>query len=121
MILSRVEVAALVSLTILAMASPAISKDGNRHSGRGHQPRQEQSIVGTGGLPSVVPGIGTFVGSISAVRIKGNGVFIAVDRGSRSTAVAYRAPKARIIEVAAENTDDACSLEAGVCVIRLKN
>ena len=71
------------------------------------------------GLPSVVPGIGTFAGSVSAARVRGNGIYFAVE-GSRSDVVSYRPPVAKIIEVEAEMEDSACSYEAGVCVIRLR-
>lgn len=117
--LSRVKVSALISIAMLAAAGQASSGESHdrfRHAARHH----EQAVIGSAGLPSVVPGIGTFVGSISAVRIKGNGVFVAVNRSPRPQAVVYRAPKSRIIEVSAENPDDACRFESGVCVIRLK-
>lgn len=87
------------------------------HHQRGHDHRQD--IVGGAGLPSVVPGIGTFAGSISAARVRGNGIYFAVE-GSRSDVVSYRPPVAKIIEVEAEMEDSACSYEAGVCVIRLR-
>ncbi|ODS58372.1 MAG: hypothetical protein ABS40_02190 [Agrobacterium sp. SCN 61-19] len=93
---------------------------GEQHD-RGHYKSQGQAVIGSNGLPSVIPGIGTFVGSVSGLRIKGNGVFLAIDRGLRPQVIAYRAPKAKIIEISAENPDEACSFEAGVCVIRPKN
>jgi hypothetical protein len=65
-----------------------------------------------------VPGVGTFVGNLSAVQIKGNGIFIAVDRRPTRSKAAAPAPKAQIIEISAENEESACSFEAGVCVIR---
>ncbi|THV22390.1 hypothetical protein [Peteryoungia ipomoeae] len=118
--LSCVKVWVLAPLAILAVAFPASSgeRDHRHHRQGGHH--KEQSVIGSAGLPSVVPGIGTFVGSISAVRIKGNGVFVAVNRTPRSLVVDYRPPKARIIEVSAENTDEACHFQAGVCIIRPK-
>ncbi|PPJ45300.1 hypothetical protein C0075_05930 [Rhizobium sp. KAs_5_22] len=90
----------------------------------GHSPhspdrgRQHQdAVVGGAGLPSVVPGIGTFAGSISAVRVRGSGIYFAIE-GSRSDVIKYRPPAAKIIEIDAEMDDSACSYEAGVCVIR---
>lgn len=76
-----------------------------------------QAVVGGAGLPSVVPGIGTFAGSISAVRVRGSGMYFAIE-GSRSGVIPYRPPVARIIGIDAEMDDSACSYEAGVCVIR---
>ena len=83
--------------------------------GHGHPHRR--AVVGGAGLPSVVPGIGTFAGSISAVRVRGSGIYFAIE-GSRSDVIPYRPPVARIIEVDAQMDDSACSYEAGVCVIR---
>lgn len=95
---------------------------GERHDrGHGHYKSRGQAVIGSNGLPSVIPGIGTFVGSVSGLRIKGNGVFLAIDRGLRPQVIAYRAPKAKIIEISTENPDEACSFEAGVCVIRPRN
>ncbi|WP_454289162.1 hypothetical protein [Rhizobium arsenicireducens] len=85
----------------------------------GHDRPYQQSIVGGAGLPSVVPGIGTFAGSISAVRVRGAGIYFAIE-GSRGDVISYRPPTAKIIEINAETDDSACSYEAGVCVIRPK-
>ncbi|GEO85735.1 MULTISPECIES: hypothetical protein [Alphaproteobacteria] len=75
------------------------------------------AVVGGAGLPSVVPGIGTFAGSISAVRVRGTGIYFAIE-GSRRKMITYRPPVAKIIEVGADMENSACSFEAGVCVIR---
>lgn len=106
--------------TLLLASSATLVEAGDWHHRyeRHHHHGRTQAIIGTDGLPSVVPGIGTFSGGISALRIKGNGVFIAVDGGVAPQVIDYRAPKAKIIEVSAENQDEACSFEAGVCVIR---
>lgn len=83
----------------------------------GHGRPHRDAVVGGAGLPSVVPGIGTFAGSISAVRVRGSGIYFAIE-GSRSDVMSYRPPVAKIIEIDAEMEDNACSYEAGVCVIR---
>lgn len=112
----------LTAATIALISSTGIGLAGDRHHrGHGHHKSQGQAVIGSNGLPSVIPGIGTFVGSVSGLRVKGNGVFLAIDRGLRPQIIAYRAPKAKIIEISAENPDEACSFEAGVCVIRPKN
>lgn len=85
--------------------------------GHGHGHPHSDTVVGGAGLPSVVPGIGTFAGSISAVRVRGSGVYFAIE-GSRGDIITYRPPAAKIIEIDAEMDDSACSYEAGVCVIR---
>lgn len=104
----------------LFVGATQLSAGEYRHSGhpdRSYDRHYQQSVVGGAGLPSVVPGIGTFAGSISAVRVRGSGVYFAIE-ASRSDVVTYRPPAARIIEVDAEMDDSACSYEAGVCVIR---
>ncbi len=68
------------------------------------------------GLPSVIPGIGTYAGSISALRVPGAGIYFMIERSGYKQARPHLAPKARIIKVEAH--DSACRYEAGVCVIR---
>lgn len=111
-------IAGTLSLYLDAPQLSAGEYSHSRHPHRtGHDRHHQQSVVGGAGLPSVVPGIGTFAGSISAVRVRGAGIYFAIE-GSRSDVVTYRPPVARIIEVDAEMSDSACSYEAGVCVIR---
>ena len=114
--LSRVALASVVAVLL----APTLASAGDRTMDRPkpNHNHHERSIIGSDGLPSVVPGVGTFVGNLSAVRIKGNGIFIAIDRRTTHRSVAAPAPKAQIIEISAENEDGACSFEAGVCVIR---
>ena len=114
--LSRVALASALTLLLASTVASAGDRatDRDRHNDHHH----ERGIVGSDGLPSVIPGVGTFVGNLSAVRIKGNGIFIAVDRPATRRNMATPAPKAQIIEISAENEDSACSFEAGVCVIR---
>ena len=112
----------LTAATILLISSMNIAEAGDmRDRGHGHHHDRGEAVIGSNGLPSVIPGIGTFVGSISGIRIKGNGVFFAIDRKARPQVTAYRAPKAKIIEISDENPEEACAFEAGVCVIRPKN
>jgi hypothetical protein len=110
-------VALASALTLLFAFNLASAGDRKKDRPRQHH-HHERGIIGSDGLPSVVPGVGTFVGNLSAVRIKGNGIFIAVDRRATHRNVVVPSPKAQIIEISAENEDGACSFEAGVCVIR---
>lgn len=117
---------AATALAIALGSTIGISEAGERYDrhGRhhhGHDHGRRDAVIGSNGLPSVIPGIGTFAGSISGLRIKGNGVFFAIDRAPTSKVIVHRAPIAKIIEISAENPDQACSFEAGVCVIRPKN
>ncbi|MCL6707378.1 hypothetical protein M8R20_10235 [Pseudomonas sp. R2.Fl] len=117
--LSRISLGFAVGAALAALASSSFAGEHSRrhhhhHGGFAHHGR---AVVGGDGLPSVVPGLGTFAGSIAAVRVKGNGIYFASDISARKAAP-YQAPKARIIEVSQENPQSACSFEAGVCVIR---
>lgn len=76
-------------------------------------------LYGGNGLPSWVPGIGTFAGDISAVADFGNGVYISTGGpffGERQ--VAPPPPDAKIIVVKPDMKNGGCSIENGVCVIR---
>lgn len=113
---------AVMALTVLLGSAVGIAEAGERYGRhQAHHHGRGQAIIGGNGLPSVIPGIGTFAGSISGLRIKGNGVFFAIDRDARPQVATYRAPKAKIIEISEENHEESCSFEAGVCVIRPKN
>lgn len=80
------------------------------------------AIDGGYDFPSVVPGLGTYAGSLSAYQEPGNGIYFS-QAGSYSyfaengpeTAPAER-PK--IIVVSPQANASACSWEQGVCVIR---
>ena len=86
---------------------------------RHHQDRMNhQEVIGGDGLPSILPGIGTYVGAVSAVSVRGNGIYFAVDNAALLGPTVILAPKAKIIEVDLEGDSSACSYEAGVCVIR---
>lgn len=86
------------------------------HDGRNHREPIDASVTAASGLPTVIPGIGTYAGAISGVNIRGVGNYFFVDRGPRVVLAPVLAPKARIIVV--DGNDNACSYEAGVCVIR---
>lgn len=87
----------------------------NRHVSSHHD---GGAVIGGNGLPSVVPGLGTFAGSLTAVRVKGTGIYMAIEKWPVNSRNTYQPPKAKIIEIDAETGDAACSFEAGVCVIR---
>jgi hypothetical protein len=87
-----------------------------------HKPdrHRDRDQVGGNGLPSVVSGLGTFAGSLSALRVRENGLYFAsaVDGKDRARET-HLAPRARIMSVGAqENAGNGCAYEAGVCVIR---
>ncbi|WP_137129394.1 hypothetical protein [Rhizobium sp. FY34] len=95
-----------------------------RHDGQNRQ----RDVVGGDGLPSVVGGLGTFSGGISAVRLKGNGIYIASDVDiTRDPRLPFGAPSVKIITVAEDFADtqfdasNACAYENGICIIRGSN
>jgi hypothetical protein len=110
----------LVTTTALLIGLPVLAADysKDRRPHHGHRP---STTFSTGGLPSYVRGVGTFSGAISALKVKGNGIYFGFNGGlsrSRSSVSAPLAPKARIINVSAKTLGSECSYEAGVCVIR---
>lgn len=95
--------------------------DGNRwggHEGRHrHRHGGGQPVYGGDGLPSIIPGLGTYAGSISALRVRGNGIYFHIDdMGGDVESPMVPAPVARIIRVGEHKNP--CSYESGVCVIR---
>lgn len=112
---------ALIAALVCAVSLPALAGDRRQSHGRDHHSHgghgTNPGIAGSG-LPSVLPGIGTYAGSVSTVSFRGVGTYFAIDHSGRRTRTVLLAPKALIIEVDAETSDAACSYEAGVCVIR---
>ncbi|MBB4065231.1 hypothetical protein [Gellertiella hungarica] len=85
------------------------------HHGHHHHPLPP-SYGGGYGLPTIVPGLGTFAGSITALRVRGVGTYFYVEGLGSSRTPMQPTPKAKIINVKAAK--DPCSYENGVCVIR---
>lgn len=114
-LLSAMTVALLVSTAALAgeWGIDGASRDGwNRH----HHHNPPPSYGGGYGLPTIVPGLGTFAGTISALRVRGVGTYFYVEGFGGTKRDMIPAPKAKIISVETER--DPCSYESGVCVIR---
>ncbi len=104
---------------VLASAPLQAGNDRFYNSSRHLPPRHDGgAVIGGNGLPSVIPGLGTFAGSLSAVRVKGTGIYMAIENWPVDRSRTYQPPKAKIIEINAETSDAACAYEAGVCVIR---
>lgn len=109
--------------SMIALAVPVMAAE-NYNTYRHHNPDRyaRQEVVGGNGLPSHIPGIGTYAGSVSGVRFKGNGIYF-YNEGRpaysqvKSTSQTL-APKAKIIHVNSRTKGAECSYEAGVCVIR---
>jgi hypothetical protein len=100
-------------------------RDHGRHTDRGYGGGE---YVGGDGLPSIIPGVGTFAGGISAMRVRGNGIYFSSDLGSTGEAgrrsIGLQPKIIHIDEDVASGeflAYDDCRYEAGVCVIRGTN
>ncbi|TRB04798.1 hypothetical protein EXN61_17870 [Agrobacterium tumefaciens] len=121
MLQRRIAALTMMVAGVIFTAMPSAAAE-DFHSRHDYRHRQSQTSFSTDGLPSTLPG-GTYVGAISALRIRGNGNYFAIDggfaqRGAGDTTAAQLAPKAKIINVHAESAGDACAYEHGVCIIR---
>jgi hypothetical protein len=85
-----------------------------------HDRNHGRDQIGGEGLPSVISGLGTFAGSLSALRVRGNGIYFASDfTRTGNPGETLLAPRPKVISVGVpENAGQACAYEAGVCVIR---
>lgn len=111
-----------ISISLLALlASGVASAQAGEFRHRFHHYGQgwQEGAAGVNGLPVHIRGIGTFAGSITATRIHGNGVYIAIAPGLSGEHVSV-APRVKIINVSETPEKDNCSMEHGVCVIRAK-
>ncbi|TQN58822.1 hypothetical protein FLX27_24625 [Agrobacterium tumefaciens] len=121
MLQRRIATLVMMSAGVVFTAVPAATAED--FNGRHHyQQRQSQVSFSTDGLPSTLSG-GTYVGAISALRVRGNGNYFAIGGGlsrrvAATTTATPLAPKAKIINVRAATAGNACAYEHGVCVIR---
>ncbi|MCD2175477.1 hypothetical protein [Rhizobium sp. C4] len=108
---------ALLALLVSGLASAEAGEFRHRfhHYGQGWQ----EGAAGVNGLPVHIRGIGTFAGGITATRIHGNGVYIAIAPGLTGEPAAP-AQRVKIINVSENPEKDNCSMEHGVCVIRAR-
>ena len=120
MFLYRITCGLVASIAAISVSVTAVAAGdfGSRHNFGHHQ-----TAVGSNGLPSIIPRLGTFSGAISALRVRGNGNYFAIDNGLSRAGQDRRegvtlAPKARIIHVDAQSIGSACAYDKGVCIIR---
>jgi len=96
-----------------AMApSASMAGDWHRHH---HRHYDEPIYIAPNGLPTHIRGLGTFVGGISAVRIRGVGNYFYIEPNVASQMQNTLRPRAKIVYPA---NGAGCSMENGVCVIR---
>ncbi len=109
-----------ISFALLALLASGVTSaeagEFRRHHGNGWQ----EGAAGVNGLPTHIRGIGTFAGGITATRIHGNGVYIAIAPGIGQAPATGAAPRAKIVNVTEgqDQNNDLCSMDHGVCVIR---
>ena len=102
----------------LILVTAAVAGNGrDRHKHRHHRDHDRGFSSIDSRLPTQIRGIGTYVGGFSAVRDKGNGIYFYIE-GSKADGPVELAPVAKIINVLDQPAGNACSWEAGVCVIR---
>jgi hypothetical protein len=110
------------ALVLIMFTASALAGSSDSNYQRGHRDRHHD-YIGDNGLPSIIQGVGTFAGSLSAMRVRGNGTYVYADGLRPSFATHDIAPKAKIITVGEDfkgalSAHDGCSYESGVCVIR---
>ena len=113
-----------ISIALLALlASGVATAEAEEFRHRFHHYGQgwQEGAAGVNGLPTHIRGIGTFAGGITATRIHGNGVYIAIAPGITGAPALGPTPRAKIISVTeTQDNKDICSMDHGVCVIRPK-
>jgi hypothetical protein len=97
----------------------SFASDSRHHGHRGHHDRHRDWVPAYGGgygVPVVIPGLGTYAGSVSALKVRGNGTYYYAEGfGCESEEPPRLAPMAKIVDATREAP---CSYENGVCVIR---
>lgn len=113
----------LVSLSCLAMAGSAVAGERLRHQGRHDGKDRHHAMTGHHVMkvrvPSynIIPGTGTYSGSIRVFHVAGIGTSTYLE-GSRGPVLRREPVVLKIINVDSASLAAACSMEAGVCVIR---
>lgn len=139
MVSRRLGLAGAMSALFL-LTYPALAEDGHTGFGsalRGDRPHHGQhrgehhrrhgghhvTIGGGYGVPSIIPHVGTYAGTISALHVRGIGTYYyaegfgppaGADQGN--TVPVDSAPASKMIDV--NKRKNPCSFEGGVCVIR---
>jgi hypothetical protein len=107
----------LFFLAACALTAPTAALAGEWHH-RGHDGGryyQDENQYSPNGLPTHIKGLGTFVGGISGVRVRGVGNYFYIQPSVANQVPVILRPKATVIP----GTNGAtCSMENGVCVLR---
>jgi len=112
----------LRALSVALLAAVVVPQPGfaeTRHRPHHDYDRPDESVVVVGGLPTRIRHLGTFSGAISAVHFRGIGNYFYVSGQPFKPETPYVRPVAKIISVGGDGHEDPCSMESGVCVIRM--
>lgn len=121
MVWCRLSLSVLISIVVFATYPVQAADDPGdpheRHHHRGWHKRHPVIIGGGYGVPVVIPGLGTYAGTTSALKIRGHGTYFFVDgHGNGEAETPVPPPNAKVIHVGKEKSS--CAYENGVCVIR---
>lgn len=120
MLSTRIASTILAVLGPIMVANHAQASDNVEYEKSGHSNRQkQQSYYGGNGVPSHIRTVGTYAGSAYAMRARRNGTYVSADGAIHKPAqIRGNWTSPTIIRINARTMDEACSYEAGVCVIR---
>lgn len=114
-------VAATLATATLATTGAAEAGDWKKDK-RGDHHRRDRPIYGDGPLPDYIPGVGTYSGGVSAVRIPRHGTYFYVEGNRKNRAPSVlEAPSGgpKVVVPDKKTLDTACDRSrGGVCVIR---
>ncbi len=108
------------------VVDPALARDGRNGKNPGYR-GSGQAYEGSGavGLPTRIPGIGTYAGALAGQRFRGNGNYFyyqgAYGYAPASPPIQVHAqpPQGmKIIEVGKDTPNEDCDEASGVCIIR---
>lgn len=121
MVWCRLSISLLISTVVFATYPVQAADHEGGHRGERHHHdwrKHHPVIIGGGyGVPVVIPGLGTFAGNISVLKIRGHGTYFYVDGiGKGPAEEMVPPPNAKVIHVGKEK--NTCTYENGVCVIR---
>ena len=120
MLLTLIATAFIAVFVSILTANCTHARDNFEYEKRSHREGQKQRYYyGGNGLPSHIRNVGTYSGSAFAIHKPRNGTYVSANGAvSHLTKTSEGWDRPQIIRINAKTMDEACSYEAGVCVIR---
>ena len=120
MLSTRIATALIAVFVPILTANCTHARDNFEYEKRSHREGQKQrSYYGGNGVTSYIRNVGAYSGSAFAIREPRNGTYVSADGAvSHLTKTSGGWDRPQIIRINAKTMDEACSYEAGVCVIR---